>query len=489
VLLAASALHADYVTQSGPGYSASLSELRERFAVFGQGHVFHFWDQLDSAARSRLVAQAARLDLAALAAADQATRALSAPGTRRLEPAPIERLPGRGGDARRAAAAAERGQEMLAAGRVAALVVAGGQGTRLGFDGPKGAFPLGPVTERTLFEQQAQKIRGLQRRYGRPLPWYIMTSDATDAQTRALFQRHSFFGLAEGDVSFFQQQMIPALDFGGHLMLDRPDHIFESPNGHGGSLIGLASSGALDDMERRGVSSIYYYQVDNSLGQIGDPVYLGFHSAAGAEMSCKVIAKRDPLEKMGVLARVDSHVGVVEYTELDDPHRYARAPDGELVYWAGNIAVHVIEVAFARRAAANADSILPYHASAKKIPTLDDSGHSVAPSAPNGRKLERFVFDALAAARQVMVLETRREDDYSPIKNATGGESPETARRDLTALYRRWLTDAGLSGVDTAATIEINHAMFDGADDLRASRIRRVAEAGDAIRIAPGVAE
>jgi UDP-N-acetylglucosamine/UDP-N-acetylgalactosamine diphosphorylase len=482
-------LHADYSTQSGHGYSASLGELRERFASFGQEHVFRFWDVLGSAGRARLAAQAAALDLGALAAADRATRELAAPGARCLEPAPIQRLPEHGGDAKLAAAARECGEEMLAAGRVAALVVAGGQGTRLGFEGPKGAFPLGPLTDRTLFEQQAQKIQGLRHRYGRPMPWYIMTSAATDTQTRALFHSHAFFGLPEGDVYFFQQGMIPAFDFEGRLILDQPDHIFESPNGHGGSLTGLVASGALDDMERRGVSSIYYYQVDNPLGRIGDPVYLGFHAAAGADMSCKVIAKLDPLEKMGVVARIDGRIGVVEYTELDDEHRYARGSDGELVYWAGNIAIHVIEAAFARRAAANADRILPYHASAKKIPTIDDNGHPVAPSEPNGRKLERFVFDALTGARWVTVLETRRDEEYSPIKNASGADSPQTARRDLMAVYRRWLSDAGVEGLDVTAPIEVNHAVFDGPDDLRARRIRRVAEAGDAIRIAPGVAE
>jgi len=482
-------LHADYSTQSGQGCSASLSELRDRFAAFGQEHVFRFWEVLNAAGRERLTTQAAGLDLAALAAVDEATRALAAPGARRLEPAPIQRLPDRGGDIKRVAPARERGEAMLAAGRVAALVVAGGQGTRLGLDGPKGAFALGPVTDRTLFEQQAQKILRLRVRYGCALPWYIMTSAATDAQTRALFRRHAFVGLPEGDVFFFEQQMMPALDFEGRLILDQPDHIFESPNGHGGSLTGLVTSGALEDMERRGATSIYYYQVDNPLGRIGDPVFLGFHAASGAEMSCKVIAKRDPLEKMGVIARVDGRIGVVEYTELDDPNRYARSAGGELVYWAGNIAIHVIEVAFASRAAADADRILPYHASAKKIPTVDENGRPVQPNAPNGRKLERFVFDALPAARQVAVLETGRTEEYSPIKNASGAESPQSARQDLIAEYRRWLGEAGVTGVDPSAAIEIDHAVFDGPDDLRARRIGHVAEAGDAIRIAPGVAE
>jgi UDP-N-acetylglucosamine/UDP-N-acetylgalactosamine diphosphorylase len=192
---------------------------------------------------------------------------------------------------------------------------------------------------------------------------------------------------------------------------------------------------------------------------------------------------------MGVVAHVDGQIGVVEYTELDDANRHARGPDGELLYWAGSIAIHVLELDFVREVAANADRLLPYHASAKKIPTVDAEGRPVAPTDPNGLKLERFVFDALPAAGRVMILETRREEDYSPIKNATGSDSPETARRDLMAVYRRWLSAAGVEGVDATAAIEIDHSVIDGPEDLRASRIRRIADAGDAIRIAPGAAE
>lgn len=471
------------------GPTTGLQELRERFAAFGQAHVFRFWDALDEAARARLARQAAGIDLASFATVHAATQALATPGAGRLEPARIERLPERGGDPRAAAAAQERGETLLAEGKVAVMVVAGGQGTRLGFEGPKGTFPVGPLSTRTLFAQQAQKLRGLRRRYGRDVPWYVMTSAATDAETRALFHREGWFGLPEADVFFLQQQMVPALDFEGRLILERADRVFESPNGHGGSLTALLASGALDDMESRGARSLFYYQVDNPLVRIADPVYLGFHAAAGARMSCKVIAKLDPMEKMGIVAKIDGKVGVVEYTELDDANRHARGPDGELVYGAGSIAIHVLELDFVRRVAADADRLLPYHASAKKIPTVDAEGHPVAPSTPNGYKLERFVFDALAAADRVMILETRREDDYSPIKNATGSDSPDTARRDLMAVYRRWLSAAGVEGFEATTAIEIDHSVFDGPEDLRASRIRRIADAGGAIRIAPGAAE
>jgi UDP-N-acetylglucosamine/UDP-N-acetylgalactosamine diphosphorylase len=468
------------------GEAAAIDDLRKHFASFGQDHVFRFWDRLDDAGRKRLAAQAAAIDLASLAYAHVATRQLAAPGTRRLEPARIEALPERGGDPAAWRRADERGRDLLASGRVAVMVVAGGQGTRLGFEGPKGSFPVGPITDRSLFCLQAQKIRGLRRRYGRPVPWYVMTSEATDTETRALFQRSDWFGLPEEDVFVFCQQMVPALDFDGRLLLERPDRIFESPNGHGGSLTALAASGALDDMARRGTDTVFYYQVDNPLVCIAEPAYLGFHAEAGAEMSCKVIRKREPREKMGVVARVDGRLGVVEYTELDDEHANLRDAAGELVYWAGSIAIHVLDTGFVRRSAADADHILPYHASAKKIPIVDAEGRPVQPSEPNGHKLERFVFDALPAARRVLVLETRREDEYSPIKNASGADSAETARHDLVAVYRRWLTEAGLDAPGADARVEIDHARFDGPEDLRASGIRRIAEAGDAILVAPG---
>lgn len=462
-----------------------IDALRARFAAHGQDHVFRFWSTLGAAARERLAAQADSIDLGLLERVHESTRKLAAPGARRLEPAPIERLPGHGGDARRFAEARERGEGLLAAGRVALLVVAGGQGTRLGFDGPKGAFPIGPVSDRSIFEQMAQKVRGLRRRHGRPIPWYVMTSDATDAATRELFAGRQHFGLPAGDVFFFRQRMVPALDFEGRLILETPERIFESPDGHGGSLTALASSGALADLERRGITRLFYCHVDNPLVRLGDPTYLGFHEEARAEMSCKVVRKLDPMEKMGTVARVNGRLGIVEYTEIDDEHRHARDARGDLVYWGGSIGIHVFDVAFVQRMAEQAEHCLPFHASAKKIPTVDDQGRPLAPREPNGHKLERFVFDALPWAERVLVLETRRDEEYAPVKNAEGSDSPATARRELCALYRRWLTAAGIEA-PAGASIEIDHSRFDDEEDLRRSGIRRIAEAGDAIQISSG---
>ena len=459
----------------------SIEQLRERYAAFGQGHVFRCWDSLGDPARQALAAQARRLDLAALRGIHERTRALAAPGVRKLAPAPIEALPGRGGSPERRAAARERGDKLLRAGRVAVMVVAGGQGTRLGFEGPKGLFPLGPVSGRTLFQLHAEKLRGARRRAGVRIPWYVMTSPATDASTRGFFEEHACFGLPPDDVRFLCQSMVPALDFEGRLLLEAPDRIAESPNGHGGAFQALADSGALDDMERRGITTISYFQVDNPLIRLADPVFLGLHDLEGAEMSAKVVRKVDPFEKVGVVARVDDRIGIVEYTEIDDEHRNLRDAEGELVYWAGSIAIHAIEVVFARSVAARADALLPYHASAKKIPCVDASGRAVSPTSPNGHKLERFLFDALPAAERVAVLEVERSEEYAPVKNAEGADSPASARAALEAQARGWLERAGIA-VPAAVALEVDHSRVDGEEDAHESGIRSASD--PAIRVA-----
>jgi UDP-N-acetylglucosamine/UDP-N-acetylgalactosamine diphosphorylase len=388
----------------------------------------------------------------------------------------VERLAERGGSPERRRTAHASGTDLLRSGRVAVMVVAGGQGTRLGYDGPKGLYPLGPATGRTLFALQAQKILGARRRSGAAIPWIVMTSDATDAATRAYFASERCFGLPERDVLFAKQGAAPALDFDGRLLLETRSRIAVSPNGHGGAFQALADAGVLDELERRRISTISYYQVDNPLIQLADPVFLGLHAVARAEMSAKVVAKTDPMEKVGVLARVDGRVGVVEYTEIDDTHRFAKDAAGDLLYWAGSIAIHALEVEFVRRVAKDADRSLPYHASAKKIPFVDAGGAQVRPSEASGHKLERFLFDALPAAREVALLEVARDDEYAPLKNADGSDSPATARAALDGVVRRWLAVSGI-GVPDDRWAEVDHAKLDCADDARAE-IRRADDAG-----------
>jgi UDP-N-acetylglucosamine/UDP-N-acetylgalactosamine diphosphorylase len=464
--------------------------LREAFDRHGQAHVFEHWESLSAPERAALVAQAQHIApmFEELLSAREASLAESeSPRSAALSPIDAVPLPTSDAELHEYAAALERGHELIRAGRLAVFVVAGGQGTRLGFPGPKGAFPVGPVTDRTLFRIQAQKIQRLSREAGKPVPWYVMTSDATHAATCEIFERERYFGLSREDVRIFPQQMVPAFDFSGRILLESKSRIAESPNGHGGALTALDDSGCLDDMDARGIDRIFYYQVDNPLVKIGDPVYLGFHEESGSEMSCKVVRKRDPHEKMGVVARLDGSVGIIEYTELGDEQRFERDAEGRLVYWAGNIAIHVLNTDFVRRVAEDAASCLPYHLSAKKIPTVSADGTPLQPDEPNGHKLERFVFDALAVAGGVSVLEVDASKEFSPIKNASGSDSPESSRRDLTALYRQWLDESDIELPPSLETIEIDHSFIDGPEDAKATRYRNLADAGDVIRVAPGM--
>jgi UDP-N-acetylglucosamine/UDP-N-acetylgalactosamine diphosphorylase len=429
--------------------------LIETFQRAGQGHVFAFFDRLAPEAQERLLAEAAEIDLAEI---DRLTRTLLAKGAAAgvslagLEPAPYEARSEHGGDAAAWRQAKAAGEAALRAGRVAAFTVAGGQGTRLGYDGPKGTFPVTPLRRKPLFQVFAEKIRAAGVRYGRPLHWFIMTSHQNHAATEAFFAAHAFFGLDRGRVHFFRQGRMPAVGFDGRILLESPGSIALSPDGHGGSLRALDRSGALDLMEREGIDTLSYFQVDNPLVRAVDPAFLGWHLGRRSEMSSKMVPKAYPEEKLGHFCRQDGRLVVIEYSDL--PMAMQRETDaaGRLRYLAGSIAIHVLDREFVRRMARGGDGVaLPFHRADKKIPTVDAQGAPVKPEKPNGVKFEMFVFDALPFAANPVVIETLRADDFSPVKNAEGVDSPRTCREDQLRQFARWLR-AGGADVATDAT-------------------------------------
>jgi len=448
-------------------------QLIEQTKEAGQGHVFRYWDELTEAQRQRLLSQLCAIDFDLLNRLKQefilsSQRPVFRGVIEPVDPIPVPRTDSERQTRRRAL---EAGEEALHEGKVAAFLVAGGQGTRLGFSGPKGTFPIGPVSDKSLFEWHAQKLLALRRRYRQPIRWYIMTSESNHTDTVFYFSENNFFGLDQNDVHFFPQEMIPALDESGRLILDAKDHIFTSPNGHGGSLQALVKSGALHDMKQRGVELIFYFQVDNVLVKMCDPVFLGYHLLEGAEMSVKVARKRDPWEKVGVIGRIDGRLGVVEYSDLPDGEKAARNPDGTLKYDAGNLAIHILSVSFVEKETAGGLR-LPWHVAHKRIPYLDEAGQLVFPQAPNGYKFETFVFDALGDADKVAVLEVERSEEFSPVKNAEGVDSPQSARRDLSNLFGRWLEGAGVQVARDAdgnvtAAIEISPLYALDAEELK----------------------
>jgi len=341
--------------------------------------------------------------------------------------------------------AVERGRELLRAGMVAAFTVAGGQGTRLGFPGPKGMFPATPVGDHTLFECFAHMVLAASRKYQATIPWYIMTSDANHDETVEYFRRHDYFGLPSSDVHLFQQGMLPAFDRSGRILLSEKYRVAMSPDGHGGSLKALATSGALDDMHRRGISVISYFQVDNPLVKPFDPLFLGLHDLTGSEMSTKVTPKADDLERVGNVCLVNGKVHVIEYSELPEALARARNPDGSRRFDAGNLAIHLLDPRFVKRITGESHFQLPLRRAEKKVPFIDESGNHVDPTKPNAIKLEMFVFDALPLASNPLILEVDRREEFSPIKNATGTDSVDTSQHDQVLRACRWLEAAGMA--------------------------------------------
>jgi UDP-N-acetylglucosamine/UDP-N-acetylgalactosamine diphosphorylase len=428
------------------------------FARVGQGQVFAFYDRLASDARARLLAQAAEIDLAEIARLNRTLLGVDAaadfaagqPGglaarpqgpalheaptadLAGLAPAPFEPLPENGGDPAVWAAARAAGEAALRAGRVAAFTVAGGQGTRLGYDGPKGTFPVTPVRSKTLFQVFAEKILAAGRRYGKTPRWFVMTSHANHEATEAFFAAHRHFGLDPARVHFFRQGRMPAVGLDGKILLEVPDAIALSPDGHGGSLRALDRSGALDLMAADGADTLSYFQVDNPLVRCLDAEFIGWHLLRGSEMSSKMVPKTGPEEKVGHFCTLGGQTVVIEYE-----------PDGTLRYRAGSIALHVLDREFVRRMS-RGDG-LPFHRADKKIPCLDAAGNVVRSEKPNGVKFEQFVFDALPYAKNPVVIETRRADDFSPVKNADGADSPATCRADQLRQLARWLRAAGVT--------------------------------------------
>ena len=446
--------------------TVAKQSLLDAFEQAGQGQVFRYFGELSEASQAKLVAQAETIDLAEInALVDEHVKGEHDSGVslEGLEPAPYIALPENGGDAAQWEAATQAGEDAIRAGRVAAFCVAGGQGTRLGYDGPKGTYPVTPLTQKTLFQVFAEKIGRSSQRYGTTIHWFILTSEINNDATIAAFEESNYFGLPKDSVHFIVQGLIAAVDKDGKILLSDKDLVARTPDGHGGSLRALVRSGAVAKMEELGVDCVSYFQVDNPLIRIIDPAFIGFHVLGNSELSSKMIPKAYPLEKVGHFCSQNGRNVVVEYSDMPNEMQEQTNEDGSLRFIAGSVAIHVFDRAFIARAGGDsADVKLPFHRADKKIPYVDAEGKVVKPDTANGVKFEMFVFDALPLAKNPVIIESAREDDFSPVKNAEGVDSPKTCAEDQRRMFGRWLKAAGVAddtdetGLPTA-TFEISH--------------------------------
>ncbi len=340
-------------------------------------------------------------------------------------------------------AAQQTGKQFIADNKVAVFTVAGGMGTRLNFDGPKGNVPATVIRKKSLFRVFAESILATQKRYGGRIPWYIMTSPPNHDQTVRSFQENDYFGLNPADVILFPQGTMVCFDKKGKILLSEKGQLSTSPDGHGGSLRALFTSGAIADMEKRGVEQISYFQVDNPLVYVVDPLFIGLHVLDRAEMSSKAVIKTGPLEKVGNFVLVDGKVAVIEYSDLPDELAHQKNEEGRWMLEYGSIAIHVISRDFVKRINEHGFS-LPWHQAVKKVPCINEQGQRVEPAEANAVKLETFVFDALPLAKKSIILEIDRKEQFAPIKNATGVDSMESSRQLQLERAAKWLTLAGV---------------------------------------------
>eukprot|EP00088_Acartia_fossae_P068182 TRINITY_DN8597_c0_g1_i1.p1 TRINITY_DN8597_c0_g1~~TRINITY_DN8597_c0_g1_i1.p1 ORF type:complete len:511 (-),score=165.20 TRINITY_DN8597_c0_g1_i1:230-1762(-) len=445
-----------------------LKGIREELAKYGQEHLLHHWDTLSTAEQNELMQELEELDLEEVTEYfKRATCDLEQVGQKlddRMQPLD---------DSQCGSIIKSTNEELvhyqdlslaeIASGHVAILLLAGGQGTRLGVSYPKGMYNVGLPSNKTLFQLQAERILKLERLAAQQtgksgkITWYIMTSATTVGPTENFFKENDYFGLKQENIFVFQQGTLPCFTFDGKIILGEKHKISRAPDGNGGLYRALRTEGVLDNMKSRGVKYIQLYCVDNILVRVGDPVFIGYCLSKGAECANKVVRKQFPTEAVGITCKVDGHYQVVEYSEITTKSAELSNKDGSLVYSAANICIHFFTLEFLERVVTTNERYLQHHVAKKKIPYVTDKGDIVKPTTPNGIKMEKFVFDVFRFANNFVVWECLRDEEFAPLKNAEGAKdcTPSYCRNAVLALHQKWLKMAGAeilspSGVEAA---------------------------------------
>jgi UDP-N-acetylglucosamine/UDP-N-acetylgalactosamine diphosphorylase len=465
-------------------------ELREVFVRAGQGHVFGFADrgiETEGHGVIALVEQLRGMDVGFVNELFEATTkeaaALHSGGgdSAKLEAAPEEEVvTTHGASAEDKARWRNLAIEAISRGEIGIIVLAGGQGTRLGSSLPKAAYDAGLPSGKVIAAIHAEKIQRLRALAASAvgvaasdvhIPWYIMTSPQTHEATIECLSEHAHFGLPKEDILLFQQGELPCLSPEGKILLESATRVAMAPDGNGGIYRALHKSGCIADMVKRGVKLLHVYAVDNLVSKVADPVFLGLCLERGADVGNKVVPKTDPHEKVGVLCKKDGKYAVVEYSDMPDSLKTERVGSGALKFRAGNICVHAFSIDFLLGPASPEHLSKVYHIASKAIPIAHpDTGLTLAKEdipSPNGIKLESFIFDVFEAAERMVLLEVSREDEFSPVKNAPGSasDSPDTARALLSEEGRRWLEAAGVT-VEGDGLLEISPLVSYGGEGL-----------------------
>ncbi len=437
---------------------------------YGQQHLFRFFDELTDVEQDALLTQILSIDFEALASLfkNLVLDKTEVKVEDNFEPMMARDWESFGIGER--AAMSNQGMRALRDGKVAAFLVAGGQGTRLGHEGPKGIFDIGLPSRKSLFQLQAERLICLSRQSRKTIPWYIMTSEENHEDTVGFFRERHFFGYPERDIFFFKQGEMPIVDEQGRILLASKGCLSMGPNGNGGCFLALSKSGALADMKRRGVEYVFFYSVDNALVRVCDPHFVGFAISTGMPAASKAVVKTSPKEKVGVLCLRNGRPSVLEYSEMTDEMLHRAGPKGGLAFASANIAIHLFTLNFLEK---HVGSALPFHLAHKKIAGLDEKGNGINPTVPNAYKFELFMFDLFPLAEGMAALQIIREEEFAPVKNKDGEDSPGSARELVLGLHHKWALSAGLSEEDLKnKVVEISPLISYAGEDLNSALVR-----------------
>ncbi len=406
------------------GVFMNLEEGKAKLEKYGQGHIWLAYERLDAEGKKKLWEQIERLDFEKCLSLYELTKKQETYQLPHLEPIKAT-------DAKKLSSEEKEnfekiGSQIIREGKYAIVMMAGGQGTRLGHSGPKGTYDFGLASHKSIFEVFADKLKEAKQTYGVTIPWYIMTSKANHQETEDFFKEHQYFDYEDGVKMFFNQNELPMLDENGKIIIDENNLIKEAANGHGGVYEALVDNGALEEMKKAGIEWIFICGVDNVLVPLADPLLIGFSSKNQNKITSISCIKADPNEKVGILCKKENRPSVVEYTEMPEHYKNLVDENGELVFGESHILMNLFHISVISDIAKKK---LDYHVAFKKSDYRNEKGELIIATEPNAYKFETFLFDAFERVDKLGILRYKREECFAPIKNATGKDSPETARK------------------------------------------------------------